>query len=52
MATKTSNPMEDTLTGRDESIDVEDVFNSKLTVGHSTSGKHPEMLMNLIAVRG
>lgn len=32
MATRTSNLMEDTLTGRDEMIDVEDVFNSECRV--------------------
>jgi len=33
MATKTSNLMEDTLTGKDELISVEDVFNSKFNCG-------------------
>ncbi|XP_067944036.1 proteasome maturation protein-like isoform X2 [Watersipora subatra] len=43
MATRNSNLMEDILTGRDESIDIEDVFNSPMEFPERAGDPHALM---------
>ncbi|XP_067944522.1 proteasome maturation protein-like [Watersipora subatra] len=43
MATRNSNLMEDILTGRDESIDIEDVFNSPMEFPEQAGDPHALM---------